>query len=415
MNTALADRPTISGDQWFCACGRANANGVTLCPGCGRVPPRGAKAVVDDRPDGRAPSLPGVRGVRLAVGVIFLNIVLQAVTLVMVSTGRMETSTAIALATWLGVGFYGVVLAMITGPLLLLRPNWLRGDPRTARLFGAEVGFASALFVIAIAWAAAGHPVVDPSADILVSEGSLLHIVVALVVIAVIAPVVEELLFRGVVAESLRRRGPAVAIFVSSLLFALAHLRGLGYYTVCGVVLGVLYWRRGLWASIAAHATFNASLVMLAVVVAHGPSHVLVADGVSVRAPADWKLADAAAMPPGAQLGIKGPSGSSMLVERHQLPGRRAVDLQGLAGAVNSGRIPPPPNTTIGSGGAHVTAYPAGSAVEVPVTVLGHSGVVVLLPRGSELWEIDVATAGSPRALREYPKILQSMTLPPAG
>src|SRR5436305_1518197 len=118
-----------------------------------------------------------------------------------------------------------------------------------------------------------------------VSEGSLVRVLLAFGVIAVAAPVVEELLFRGVVLESLRRRGAFFAVFVSSVLFALAHLGGLVYYTGCGVVLGVLYWRRGLWASISAHAAFNGSLVLLAVLVALGPSHLLSANGVSVQAP----------------------------------------------------------------------------------------------------------------------------------
>src|SRR5438874_2649160 len=115
------------------------------------------------------------------------------------------------------------------------------GRARARALLGAEVGFAAAFGVIALSWAATGHPVLDPGAEVLVSEGSFLRVVVALGVIAVVAPVVEELLFRGVVAESLRRHGAVLAVGVSALLFALAHLRwsweGVTYYGVCGVVL----------------------------------------------------------------------------------------------------------------------------------------------------------------------------------
>jgi membrane protease YdiL (CAAX protease family) len=335
MSTRLAERFTASAEEWTCECGRVNVAGLSLCPRCGRVPPRGvATMVLEPAGPGRPSWSPKVRGVRLALGVILLNIVLQAFMLGLVQAGHMERSKAITLLMWMGLVFYGVVLAMSAGPLLTLRPSWVRGDAATARLLGAEVGVAAAGVLIALTWAAKGHPVLDPAAQATVSEGSLARIALAFVVIAVVAPVVEEVLFRGVVLESLRGRGVFVAVFVSSFLFALAHLGGLVYYTGCGVVLGVLYWRRGLWASISAHAAFNGSLVLLSVLVALGPSHVLSANGVSVRAPSDWQVADNG--PPAAQLA-----------------------------------------------------------------------------RRSAVWEVNIATAGSDRAVREYPGMLQTLALPP--
>ncbi|MBV8159749.1 MAG: CPBP family intramembrane metalloprotease, partial [Acidimicrobiia bacterium] len=218
METGLVDRFTASTEEWTCACGRENAVGLSLCPHCGRVPPRGVATTTFVAPPGstRPTWQPRVRAVRLAVGVILLNIVVQAFIVVLVQQGQLEASTAIPIVTWIGLLFYAVVLAMLTGPLLTLRPAWLRGDPGTARLLGAEVGFAAALVLTAIGWAAAGHPVLDSSIDAMVSEGSLARIALALFAVAVVAPVVEELLFRGVVAESLRRNGAAVAVGVSA-------------------------------------------------------------------------------------------------------------------------------------------------------------------------------------------------------
>jgi membrane protease YdiL (CAAX protease family) len=413
MPIELAERFTASTEEWTCACGRANATGLSLCPHCGRVPPRGVNTISFDLP-GRAEYKPRVRGVRLAFGVILLNIVTQAFVLGLVQAGRMESSKAIALSMWIGLVFYAVVLGMLAGPMLTLRPKWVKGDPQTAWLLGAEVGLAFAGVLIALLWAASGHPVLDPGAQALVSEGSITRVLLAFLVIAVAAPVVEELLFRGVVAESLRGKGAAIAIFVSSVLFALAHLRGLVYYTGCGAVLGILYWRRGLWASISAHAAFNGSLVLLAVVVALGPAHVVSAHGVSVHATSDWQVAEGAGVPADAQLALKGPSGATLLVQRHPLPGTRRVDLDAVAAALNSGRVPLPPDSAI-AGQAHVVRYPAGQGVEVGVTEHGHAGVVVMIPRGAELWEVDIGTAGSDRAAREYPDLLQSLVLPGGG
>ena len=419
METGLAERFTASAEEWTCECGRVNVAGLSLCPRCGRVPPRGVATLTFDAVGpGRPAWQPKVRAVRLALGVIGLNILNAAFFLVLVRSGHMEESTAIMLATWLGLAFYGIVLAMMTGPLLTLRPAWLRGDPRTARLLGAEVGFTAAVALITLWWAAAGHPVLDTGTDAMVSEGSFFRIVLAFIAIAVVAPVVEELLFRGVVAESLRRNGAVIAVVVSAVLFALAHLQwsaaGIAYFSVCGVILGVLYWRRGLWASISAHAAFNGSLVLLAVVVALGPTHLLSANGVSVNARSDWHLVEGDVAPAAAQLALRGPSGATFLVERRPLPTGSLFTLERLAAVLNSGQLPLPPGTTIDGKSAHVTEYPAGRAVEVAVTVKSHSGVVVLVPRGSALWEIDIATAGSGRAVREYRGLLQTLVLPPA-
>ena len=412
METGLAERFTASTEEWTCECGRVNVAGLSLCPRCGRVPPRGvATLTIDAIGPGRPAWAPKVRGVRLAFVVILLNFCLQVVLLSLVAAGHMERSKAITLLMWVGLAFYGVVLAMIAGPLLTLRPNWVRGNSATARLLGAEVGVAAAGALIALTWAAKGHAFVDPAAEATVSEGSLVRILLAFVVIAVAAPVVEELLFRGVVLESLRRRGAFFAVFVSSVLFALAHLGGLVYYTGCGVVLGVLYWRRGLWASISAHAAFNGSLVLLAVLVALGPSHLLSANGVSVQAPSDWQVAD---NPPAqATLAVRGPSGSSFVVLREP-PAAGRVDVRALAEALNSGHVPLPAGWVLNDSHARVTRYPAGPAVEASVTVNGHAAVVVAFPRGSVLWEIDIATAGSDRAVREYPGLLQTLVLPSA-
>ena len=84
----------------------------------------------------------------------------------------------------------------------------------------------------------------------------------------VVAPVAEEVVFRGYLYGVLRRYGGRIpAILVSSLLFAAIHvhlpsLLGLG---VLAVILCLLYERTGsLWSTIAMHAAFNAStLVML--------------------------------------------------------------------------------------------------------------------------------------------------------
>ncbi|MFT7625115.1 MAG: membrane protease YdiL (CAAX protease family) [Myxococcota bacterium] len=79
--------------------------------------------------------------------------------------------------------------------------------------------------------------------------------------IAVIAPICEELFFRGYLLDRFARLGPAVAIALQAGLFALYHgdLYGLPVYLVSGVALGVLRLASGsLVPAMVLHAGNNA-------------------------------------------------------------------------------------------------------------------------------------------------------------
>jgi uncharacterized protein len=92
------------------------------------------------------------------------------------------------------------------------------------------------------------------------------EITVLFLLLAVGAPVVEEVFFRGMLQQSLARRfGWPVAVVASSVAFGLAHFEPLQLPALIlfGVVLGVLAQRSGrLGPGIVAHATFNAVTVL---------------------------------------------------------------------------------------------------------------------------------------------------------
>jgi membrane protease YdiL (CAAX protease family) len=99
-------------------------------------------------------------------------------------------------------------------------------------------------------------------------------VVSALLVTALGSAVVEELLFRGLLFEGLRRwRGRGTAVCVSAVLFGAAHLdvhHGV-VAVILGLQLGVLRQLHGLPIAIAAHVVNNG--LWLGVVVAghHDP------------------------------------------------------------------------------------------------------------------------------------------------
>lgn len=95
---------------------------------------------------------------------------------------------------------------------------------------------------------------------------------VTFLIIVLLAPFVEEVLFRGLVFGNLKNKSRVVAYLLSCLLFALLHVwqyavsdHDIAYlllmvqYLVPGFVLAWAYERGGtLWAAIAIHAAANA-------------------------------------------------------------------------------------------------------------------------------------------------------------
>jgi uncharacterized protein len=84
---------------------------------------------------------------------------------------------------------------------------------------------------------------------------------------AVLVPIAEELLFRGIGYGALRRYGVVVATVLSAVIFGLAH--GINVVLPATILIGVvnalLYERsRSIWPSVVAHGTNNALAFSLA-------------------------------------------------------------------------------------------------------------------------------------------------------
>lgn len=112
--------------------------------------------------------------------------------------------------------------------------------------------------------------------------GSSTGLVANLLAGAIIAPIYEELFFRGFVQTAwVRMSGPRTAIIRAAVLFAFVHILdqsgdtfgaafgiaivAAGARAPVALALGYVFNRRGsLWASIGLHATFNAILLIVA-------------------------------------------------------------------------------------------------------------------------------------------------------
>jgi membrane protease YdiL (CAAX protease family) len=186
-----------------------------------------------------------------------------------------------------------------------------------------------------------------------VFEGSTaLRVAVALVA-ALVAPVCEEIAFRGYLQSALAtRRGPAAAVAGSTVLFALMHLDPVRFpaLLVLGGVFGWLAWRAGsVWPAVAAHAANNALVSALVIAGVAAPDEaadlpevgvrvrgalVAVALGISVLWPVLRAFAGAAAEGPAAPaaIALRDPAaGTRFSLGRVPAPLRLAV-LAGLAG-----------------------------------------------------------------------------------
>ena len=94
-----------------------------------------------------------------------------------------------------------------------------------------------------------------------------ISLVIALILFAIAVPIVEELLFRGLILDGLSETyGSWTAIFISSAIFAILHISPLSIINAFwgGMIYGYLRIRtNSLWPGILLHALWNGHLELL--------------------------------------------------------------------------------------------------------------------------------------------------------
>ncbi|MFF3437939.1 CPBP family intramembrane glutamic endopeptidase [Streptosporangium sp. NPDC002721] len=99
--------------------------------------------------------------------------------------------------------------------------------------------------------------------------GGVLPLILTFAFLAVLTPIGEEFLYRGVITNALLRYGPVVGVLSSSLIFALLH--GINIVLPSALVVGVIAaeaMRRSgsIWPAVAVHAVNNMALPLLVLI-----------------------------------------------------------------------------------------------------------------------------------------------------
>jgi membrane protease YdiL (CAAX protease family) len=184
-------------------------------------------------------------------------------------------------------GYVAIVVLFVvrTGALSWTQMGWPEG-PRRWQSFVGDAAFGLIVTVPVVVPVLVGAGIlaalldVQPTGRIPTVEGALATAFVILGA-AVVAPIAEEMFFRGYALSAWQRDlGPRPALVRSATFFALVHIANVSGVTFgdaaseavlqvavivpLGFVLGWVYQRHGIGASIAGHVGYNSTLLVLA-------------------------------------------------------------------------------------------------------------------------------------------------------
>jgi membrane protease YdiL (CAAX protease family) len=173
------------------------------------------------------------------------------------------------------VSFLAVALLFVVWPRALAGVRWVNGLRAIGR-FGAGVGVGAVAWVFVflvstgLEWVLRQFGQQLGGQQLAVDLLGNVPFAVGIMGVAVVAPIAEELFFRGVTLNAWEREyGPRRGLWGSTLLFTAIHVPDGGIFIVppiliLALVLGITYQRtRSLPMVIGIHATFNAISTIL--------------------------------------------------------------------------------------------------------------------------------------------------------
>jgi uncharacterized protein len=139
-----------------------------------------------------------------------------------------------------------------------------------AAVIGLAAGAVVTQLVLTIANQVRDRPVETPQQLPDIQPG--LEVFLAGLAVVIVAPIAEELFFRGFIFQAFRKwRGPTQAFFLSAIVFAIAHVSPviMPSIFVLGVILAYLFEKRAsVVATIVAHVAYN--MIGFVIIVASG-------------------------------------------------------------------------------------------------------------------------------------------------
>ena len=243
----------------------------------------------------KRPSLPfrGASPVLAFVVVVVFSLLALVIVLAPMSALGLDPSSPVATAISLAITtaiFLAVVQAVVVGPGAMTWREMGFGVPAREALAQLGVGIALAplVVVVGLVLTAILSALLAPPPTTLPASGNVLGLLANLLSAAVLAPIGEEVFFRGYATTAwARATGTRPAIVRGAVFFAFAHVvtvfsatftSGLQVAAVeflgllpAGIALGwVFLARRSVWASIGLHGAYNAIQLLLVFAILRG-------------------------------------------------------------------------------------------------------------------------------------------------
>ena len=141
--------------------------------------------------------------------------------------------------------------------------GWVNGIICAILAFVVLFGFNSFINLISSLMATAGY---NPDASMPLPINTVGDLFLNLFVLAVVPAICEELIYRGIILNGMRKFGAHAAVFASAAIFAIAHGSAMQtvYQFILGIVLGYILIRTGsLISSMIVHFLNNAIIVFV--------------------------------------------------------------------------------------------------------------------------------------------------------
>jgi membrane protease YdiL (CAAX protease family) len=357
----------------------------------------------------------GESGVSVGEGLVVTGLVLAAslfLTLGMRGQGVDRYDTALRKGLVYTLFFY-LAVGSLVGVYVVVRKVrlvWHRGSPLASVALGVPVGVLGGALAVLLNSAIKGHLSGDPSVEMLVGGGGALRIFVALTVTTAMAPLVEETVFRGICAGSLLAKGSAAALWLSAVAFAIWHMQpaSLRYYALMGLLLGRIWQKRGLLASMSTHACFNGVLTVAAIAATTGAATFTSYGPLRFELPGGWHTTHTGF----AVQTYSGPAGASLALA--QTPMGRALSADELIAHLESSEGASASFDVV-AGTEQEVMVRGTDAVTADVTVQSQPGHLLVVPVGNTLYTVVVITGGSPNVEGDWRHIERTLEIAPQG